>query len=616
MENAIPLEDLFKLRVFYVPQYQRAYAWEKEKHLSVFLSDLREQVKAQAKARKDGQEKTYFLGTLLLHDVGDGKIHVVDGQQRLTTSVIMVAAALQRNCKSALFGNGRVTEKKLKNYFIFSEVEDIQKFHTIAEDNPFFRTQILGLADTPVTEQSPSSRLLKEAFSYFSENVKDQEWADLIHTLISAKVMVYSVNNPADATLIFELQNDRGKKLTDLEALKSYLMHLIYLYARKPDDSLGEIQTQFANIYRHVEALSEAKKAPTEDAVLSYHCVCYLDWSSNEWRRPKDLIKQIIKEKPEEQVTKWVLDFVAALHETYKTVVALFKSLDDYTALADLIVLDRMGAFWPSVLKTYALDSDKDKQNFQLACRLMEVYAMRGYGISNLRSDAGLSSLYRKTRDFNGDFHSLHTYLHSMSNWYDIETRCEIELDHPSLYNNNNRDIRYMLWRYENHLRSQPGKKQGHLPWKQFLFPISDAYQLSIEHIAAQSNPVSQTEAEWEAGIPKMFHEVALHRLGNLVLDSKSANSAKGKYDFTDKLESLSKNSTFLSQGELIDWAEENEVGEYLWTIESIKKRHAHMKEFFLKNWNPNTYFPLSPSDHIQEDRLENGAGVEIDIGE
>ena len=538
-------------------------------------------MREQAKAQRINQEKTYFLGTLLLHDVGDGKIHVVDGQQRLTTSVIMVAAALHRNHQSAAFGNGRVTEKKLQSYFVFSEVEEVQKFHTIDEDNPFFRSQILALSDTEVTEQSPSSRLLKEAFNYFLENVKDQEWEDLIHALITAKVMIYSVNNAADATLIFELQNDRGKKLTDLEALKSYLMHLVYLYARKPDDSLRDIQTQFAKIYRHVEALGAAKKAPSEDAVLSYHCVCYLDWSSNEWRRPKDLIKQTIKDKPEQEVTQWVLDVVSTLHETYKTVVTLFSRLDDYTALSELIVLDRMGTFWPMVLKTYALDSDNGKPNFQLACRLMEVYAMRGYGISSLRSDAGLSSLYLETRNFNGNFQNLHTYLHSMSNWYDIQVRCESGLDRPSLYRNNRRDTQYMLWCYENHLRSQTGKKQGHLPWKQYLFPKSDAYRLSIEHIAAQNNPISQTVVEWEAGIIKMFHEVALHRLGNLVLDSKSANSSKGKYDFTDKLESLSKNSTFLSQGELIDWAEKNEAGEYAWTVDSVKKRHAHMKEFF-----------------------------------
>ena len=39
--------------------------------------------------------------------------------------------------------------------------------------------------------------------------------------------MVYAVGSAEDATQIFELQNDRGKRLTSLEALKSFLMHCI-----------------------------------------------------------------------------------------------------------------------------------------------------------------------------------------------------------------------------------------------------------------------------------------------------------------------------------------------------------------------------------------------------
>ena len=594
------LENLFKLSAFCIPQYQRAYAWETEKHISVFLADLREQVNAQ----KKNKDKTYFLGTLLLHDVGDGMVHVVDGQQRLTTAVILVAAALRKNRQSKIFHSDRIKEKKLRSYFIFSEVEEMQKFKTIDEDNPFFRAKILGLSTDDATGDSPSSRKLEEALVYFLKNIEDTEWEDLIHALVSANVMVYTVDNPADATLIFELQNDRGKKLTDLEALKSYLMHLVYLHAKNPDDSLREIQTQFSKIYRYIESLSGIKKSPEEDAVLSYHCVAYLDWTSEEWRHPKELIKKTVKTKPDIEVTQWVLDFVSKLKESYKTVKQILSSRDDYAVLAELFVLDRMSTFWPILIKAYALDSSVGKKQFQLACRLMEVYAVRGYGISNLRSDAGASSLYRQARNFKGNYRSLNTFLHSMSYWYDIENRCESGVDRANLYRSNRKDAQYMLWRYENHLRSQTGKQVGHLPWKQYLFPKNDASRLSIEHVAAKNNPISDSKVEWVEGESKPFHEVALHRLGNLVLDSKSPNSSKGKYDFTDKLESLSKNSTFLSQGELIDWAIKNQDGVYEWTVESIKKRHAHLKEFIQKTWNPDSYFSPSPNERVEEEEV------------
>jgi len=600
MENAVhSLIDIFKLSSFRIPQYQRAYAWVADPHLNAFLSDLREQVNAQ----KSNSEKTYFLGTLLLHEISKETLHIVDGQQRLTTSVIFIAAALQRNKEKTIFSEK--LKKILRNNYIFDEVEEVQKFQTIMEDNPFFRSHILKIHDSCTTEESPSSKRLKQAMDYFSNEVDDHEWKDLVNALINAKVMVYSVPSAADATLIFELQNDRGKKLTDLEALKSYLMHLIYLNAGSPDQDLEEIQTQFSEIYRQIERHSEDKNIPTEDAILSYHCAAYLDWKTAEWRHPKELVKATVKHLPKKDITDWVLCFVSNVRETYKTFTRLFQKLDDYPSLAELIILDRMATFWPLIIKTYNIDNTEDKSKFQLCCRLMEVYAMRGYGISNIRSDAGLSSIYSEAKDFTDGFEKLFTFLHSMSNWYDLNDRFENGLDNTSIYKSNRRDAQYLLWRYENYLRSQIGKKTGYLSWKQYLSPRDDASRLSIEHIAAQNNPISSTIVEWKDGEQKEFQEVVTHRLGNLVLDSKSANSSKGKYDFTDKLTSLSHDSQFLSQGELINWAEKDETGAYIWNMKSVKRRHEALKGFALNVWDPDNYYkPVSDTSIIHEHQI------------
>lgn len=604
MENTIhSLEELFKLCSFSIPSYQRAYSWDEDPQLNEFLSDLRQQVRAQ----KGNKNKSYFLGTLLLYE--DKKVHIVDGQQRITTSVIFIAAAIRRNEKTRFFKQN--TEKKLKHYFIYDKVEEVQKLHTIPEDNPFFKHKILGLGDSSVTFESPSSYRLKLAMDYFLSQVGDDEWERLTHTLINAKVMVYSVENAADATLIFELQNDRGKKLTDLEALKSYLMHLVYLHAKNPDEDLKEVQTQFSKIYRHIEGQAANKRIPSEDAILSYHCAANLPWKEDGWRHPKDLIKNTIKNLDESEVTKWLPCFVSDLHESYKNFSQIFSKLDNFTALSEMIILDRMASFWPLILKSYSYDHTDNKDNFKKACRLMEVYAMRGYGLSNLRSDAGLSSIYLKARDFDGGYQDLFTFLYSMSYKYDVQNRFERGLEIASLYLSNRRSAQYLLWKYENYLRSQPGKKVEHLSWEQYLSPSDAASRLSIEHIAAQKNPISETIVEWDEGEQKKFHEIATHRLGNLVLDSVSANSSKGKYDFTDKLDSLSKNSTFLSQGELIDWAVQGEDGRYYWKMDSIKARHNRLIEFAYEIWNPEKYF-CPPQIEIQEENLLEGTDSKL----
>lgn len=605
MENTIhTLENLFKLCSFGIPQYQRAYAWEEDPQLTAFLDDLRQ----QAATRKKNPEKNYFLGTLLLHEVSNGRVDVVDGQQRLTTSVLFIAAALAKNANAEWSASENLNIKALRNYFIYNEIEERQKFRTIEEDNPFFRSAILGLAANGGIQDSPSSKRLKQAYDYFNSEVSSTEWHDLLTTLTNAKVMVYSVSSPADATLIFELQNDRGKKLTELEALKSFLMHLVYLHSKNPNDNLREIQTQFAKIYRIVEALGDVLKAPSEDAILSYHCVSHLWWTSDEWRAPKDLIKKTVRAlNADTNITDWVLRFVSALLGTFSTVHHILSKRDEYEELSELMLLDRMASFWPLVIKTHCLDDDSEKRQFRLSCRLMEVYAMRGYGISNLRADAGLPSLYVKTRDLKkGQFTNLFDFLHGISHWYDIQNRFETGLDRQGIYRTNRRDLQYLLWRYENHLRSQKGKAVEKLSWRNYIQPTDERVRLSLEHITAQQNPQSDTMVRWdESADEALFSNVALHRLGNLVIDSKSANSSKGKYDFSDKLEALSTDSTFLSQGELKRWAVKDEAGIISWGVDAIRIRHTHLINFALSTWNPSTYHtPCSaaPAEEQAED--------------
>lgn len=613
MENTIhTLQNIFKISIFSIPQYQRAYAWEKDKQLPTYLDDLRQ----QAFATDRNQDKSYFLGTLLLHQVdplnNDKNIHVVDGQQRLTTSVIFIAAALNFLEKNKeIVDDPTIKLRSLNRNFIFDDDEEVHKFNTIQEDNAFFRSAILRTTKGNISEGSPSSKRLKEAYDYFSNEVKPHEWVKLLKVLINAKVMVYSVQDSADATLIFELQNDRGKRLTDLEALKSYVMHIIYLHAKNPNDSLAIVQNHFSNIYRYIERQLENKLIPNEDSILSYHAVSYLNWQADEWRHPKDLIKKIIQGMEPDSIQDWVLEFVSNLEETYKVFIKLFDSLDTYTEFTHLLMVKKMAVFWPLVIKTFVLDQTEDKKQFCLVMRLMEVFAVRGYALSGIRSDAGLSTLYASARDFKGNYKELQDLLFSMSSWWDMKNRFTNSIESPTFYNQNRIDATYILWRYENYLRSQTGRKVEHLSWKHYLKPKDNASKLSLEHIAARNNPISDTVVEWDEGEHKHFYEVATHRIGNLVIDSISANSSKGHYDFSDKLDALSTNSTFLSQGELTKYAStEGEI--YYWTIDSIKNRQKNLITFIKETWNPETYY--QSVDSVEEDESQGMVSEPEDV--
>lgn len=585
MNNQSPdLKSLFSSNNLAIPQYQRAYAWTEEPQLEDFLADLRQQVKAQKKSK----DKNYFLGTFLLHEHrSTGIVDIVDGQQRLTTSVIFIAAALARNSDSSVLDSAKVKAATLRRTFIYDEDEELQKLRTIKEDNHFFRSEILGLGQSDANTRSHSCLKLLNAKNYFLENVADEEWSELVDVLISSKVMTYVVQNAADATQIFELQNDRGKKLTELESLKSYLMHLVYLHDKHPGDRLDVIQCNFAEIYRSLESIGEHIRAPKEDAIFSYHCAAFENWTGDDWRSPKQFVKKSISKLAAADVTSWIEGFVCSLKGSFKSIHDIYENLDDITEMSDLLVLGRLAPFWPLIIKTWQKDNTQNKQSFKKSVRLMEVYSFRGYGISNLRADSGLTTLYTYARDF-VDFDSLNKSLFDMCYWYELQKRFDNGLDAVKIYKSNRSDVQYLLWKYENGLRSKTGNKQPLLTWKNYLKPSSNAAKFSVEHIAAQNNQICTTDVKWMDEDVQPFSEIALHRLGNLVLDSISSNAAKGDKDFAQKLDQLSQ-STYRSHHELINFSE-NRTSDPLWSVNSVIERHQTLVSFAKNNWNPEKY--------------------------
>ena len=74
-----------------VPDYQRDYSWDKEQ-ITEFWEDLKSFAGGDSKTKPGGQ---YFLGATVLVD--NGKFHLVlDGQQRLATSTILLAVLRDR----------------------------------------------------------------------------------------------------------------------------------------------------------------------------------------------------------------------------------------------------------------------------------------------------------------------------------------------------------------------------------------------------------------------------------------------------------------------------------------------------------------------------------------
>ena len=109
-----PVEVILKeARRFMVPLYQRKYQWA-DKRLLPFWEDV--EAKADEVLNEDSKFQ-HYMGALILSPVGEAaqigvtpKVQVVDGQQRLTTFQLFLAALREVARKAWPRGTGRLRE--------------------------------------------------------------------------------------------------------------------------------------------------------------------------------------------------------------------------------------------------------------------------------------------------------------------------------------------------------------------------------------------------------------------------------------------------------------------------------------------------------------------------
>lgn len=355
MENGVKqLSDLFRTCLFEIPIYQRAYAWgtddPKNRQCAAYLMDLLEH---------PGGDRAYFLGAVLLRslerDIDYARFAIVDGQQRFTTTVIFAAAAIE-----VLSANPRhkALVKSLSRTFIVCPDSQKRKLRTVVSDDSVF----VGMLKNPVCRspsiQTPSQQRLISARIFFAERfgkMPEQQLLDVVKRLMSAQVLVYSVSDDAGATQIFELANDRGKRLTQLESVKSVLMHRLYLDSISVNEAnrdLAIVQNHFAGILRTIEALESVFQAPDEDALLDIHCIAYLTWTDDSWGTAREMAKnQISCISNKQEKVKWILEFSKSLEQSYLALQGILATGRCMESIQCLTVLGLWQGLFPLIIK-------------------------------------------------------------------------------------------------------------------------------------------------------------------------------------------------------------------------------------------------------------------------
>lgn len=111
---------------------------------------------------------------------------------------------------------------------------------------------------------------------------------------------------------MFELQNNRGTTLTNMEKLKSYFMYQMYVYSQEgeTDTNIENISNIFKDIYKLINYIKL-----DEDSILIYHNQTYIKgYAYRNLEELKDEFKKSINK------IDWIKEYISELHTTFSNI--------------------------------------------------------------------------------------------------------------------------------------------------------------------------------------------------------------------------------------------------------------------------------------------------------
>lgn len=288
---------------YYVPKYQRAYAWENESILD-FLNDL----KRSYTERLAGRDSSHFFGGILsikhtvVGAVDEHKYEIIDGQQRITTFTLTIRCLI--NMYNDLLTHSSIDPTKesminnridnlQKRFIAFTQeinlTEQVVNVFTVSNrDKDFYSELMKGNILNESPERYSHQNLLnsyKKINKFFKDNVLiDNDLTEILKRLQTFEFVIDAdftllhmvADNEKSAYRLFQVINDRGMSLTEGDLLRAKTL---------------EILEGFASIQNSVELIWDKLLSNTPNITSQYLTWIYTSYTG------KDLKKSEIFDK-------------------------------------------------------------------------------------------------------------------------------------------------------------------------------------------------------------------------------------------------------------------------------------------------------------------------------
>ncbi|MBU2048294.1 MAG: DUF262 domain-containing protein [Gammaproteobacteria bacterium] len=488
------LKFLKKSPQFVIPIYQRNYSWT-EAQCQQLWSDL-------LRSGRDEQINGHFIGSIVYVERGLSTVTtqeallVIDGQQRLTTCTLLIAALakhFEANQLPEILDS--FSARKLHNYYLLNPEEDGERHYKIILSETDKKTLLAIIKSAPMPAEI--SARIEQNYTLFQAliNKHQDELKAICQGLAKFLIVEVSLDRTQDnPQLIFESMNSTGLELSQADLIRNYI-----LMGSEP-----KLQTElYQSYWRPMEKSFGQKAYVTHFDPFMRH---YLTAKTGEIPNVREVYAAFKAFAHASQLDTTAL--VADIHAYASYYCAMALGAETESKLKD--AFHDLRELKVDVAYPFLLDVYHDYKQARLAAdelvsvvRLVESYVFRraicAIPTNSLnKTFPGLSRTLKKDRyleSVRAAFLLLPSYRRFPGN-----EEFQRELKQRDLYNFRSRS--YWLRRLENH-----GRKER--------IVVED---YTIEHILPQNEVLSSS---WQAELGSDWQQTQqkyLHTLGNLTL--------------------------------------------------------------------------------------------------
>jgi hypothetical protein len=537
---------------FVIPSYQRPYAWSTEEAGELF-DDLLVFMESQ------GDDEAYFLGSIvLIKRDEDPYAEVIDGQQRLTTLTILLAViasllegSMKENFELYINEPGKPAE----------DIEPKPRLRLRERDQAFFYQYIQQFRFDELLQQDPvsltdSQKNIRNNTEFFIQKIQedlkgDKKEIETFGKFIINRCFLVAVSTPSmsSAHRIFSVLNDRGLDLMPSDLLKSEIIGHIpetkrELYNEKWEDWEDQLgREDFNTLFSHIRMLFLKTKARRTmlDEMLAYL---------------KDS-----KISGTDFIDKHLMPYGEAFQVISN---AAYESSGDATIINNYLrwlnQIDNSDWVPPAILylTNHKNEPDKVERFFEQLERLAACMFLCRRDV-NKRIERYSQLIF--TIEENKDVFGPHSPLSLRA-----EEKKEVQtVFADDVYLMTKRPRTYLLLRLDSFMSDQAA--------------VYNHKIITVEHVLPQT---VNTGTYWSKMWPNpASRDKWVHKLGNLLLLSKSKNSQAQNYDFPTK-----KKKYFTTRGGVSTFAITSKVLEFDdWTLDVVKRRQEELINVLKKGW-------------------------------